>query len=135
MGGSQKYDPFADMDDAAKSAPKAAKNGSEIYDPFADGGSADAAPAATEEPATERRRERKRAWDDGNQGGEVYVGSGAAKTSKAESETTSAEPIPTDEELNKLSAKELKRIISSYGSDAAGCFEKAVFVQKLRSIA
>merc|ERR1712099_186195 len=66
---------------------------------------------AQAEPSSERRRSRRSAWDAENQGGSVYVGSSNDSKQAVDPPAAAPEEIPSDEVLNTLSAKELKRIL------------------------
>lgn len=92
-----------------------------------------------------RKRRRKSAWDAENQGGEVYVRDPKKNWAPAPPLSTPApvepipecppEPVPPEEELGAMSAKELKRLLASHSVDVTGCVEKCDYLEKARRLA
>lgn len=135
--------PVADASPAAPSQP----NVQAPVDPTSADATSNASGAAP-------RRRRASLWGEGNDGGQVYVGTGtktgsgdstagaavsqsggvAGTEASKEAEGKNVEPIPDEATLQQMSAKELKKLLLANSVDVAGCFEKAEFLEKAKKL-
>jgi len=121
----------------------AGTSGDRNEDASSGGGQADGKKSSEATPAGEedggRRRRRKSAWGE-NQGGEVYVGAGSKAAAEEPQASASAaaeplEPVPSEEALAAMSAKELKKLLVSHKVDTVDCIERGDYLEKARKLA
>mmetsp|Transcript_95592 Transcript_95592/g.270477 ORF Transcript_95592/g.270477 Transcript_95592/m.270477 type:complete len:754 (-) Transcript_95592:70-2331(-) len=105
-------------------------------------GGADAAKAAKDDGGDDgKQRRSRRSWGAENEGGIVYTGE-AKKSDAPEAAPTSAaapgrsgEPLPTAAELKRLSAKELKQLLTKHNVDLTACIDKDTLLERALSLA
>lgn len=109
----------------------------------ADGGAFGVGGASAEATEAAPRRRRKSAWDEANKGGEVYVGSTTAAADVAAVPAATAVPpeaaapaevVPCEATLSKMSAKELKRLLTLHNADTTGLVERGEYLEKARAL-
>jgi len=98
----------------------------------AEGNSSINAEAVGEDAGTGRRKRRKSAWGGENEGGIVYVEHRGGDQQKVQEQKSALCSLPPESELNAMSAKELRQLLTSNQINVAGCFEKADLLERAR---
>jgi len=81
----------------------------------------------------EQDRQRKRKWDESNQGGEVYVGNSKPKETATAAEAPE-EALPSREALDAMSTKDIRKLLQSRSVEIKDCIERADFLEKARAL-